>query len=450
MAARGRYGGHRLKATEPNMSARLFYRLLPAMGVLLMLCSAAHADSLVLKSGGELRGKFEAAANARKDAPDGRPERYVIRTLAGTLVSVESADVAQVIVRRPLLEEYETLRRTTPDTVERQWNLAEWCREHSLSQARATHLERVVALDPLHVAAHRGLGHVKHEGRWTTRDEIMTSRGYVKHKGKYVLPQELELIEEEERANEAEKVWFRKVKMWRGWLAGDRAPQALQELRAIRDPDAAAAVARTFRNDPAEPLRLMMVEILTQIEGEPPLAALVKQSLYDDAPAVRSAAVRGVRNRNITPALPVYLKALKHESNEYVNRAAWALGQFDDQTVVPYLIEALVTTHRYRIEVPDPNVVSMNADGSMTTSGVPLPPNVELLLRTGQLPYGVGISGLSIPMKQVTVEQQEKNPVVLAALADLTGEDLGFDEQAWREWYRGKLSGAVRPKTGRP
>src|SRR5262245_42407008 len=78
------------------------------------------ADCLLLKSGGEIRGQLSPELASSKTAP---PELFSLRTPGGALVRVARDDVAQVITRRPLLEEYETLRRRTPETVEAQWEL---------------------------------------------------------------------------------------------------------------------------------------------------------------------------------------------------------------------------------------------------------------------------------------------------------------------------------------
>src|SRR5262249_34511438 len=156
-----------------------------------------------------------------------------------------------------------------------------------------------------HVAAHRALGHIRHQGRWGTQDEVMTARGYVKYKGKYLLPQVLELIQQDERITEAEKGWFRKVRLWHGWLDrdhSDRRHAALAQLEAIKDPDAVAALAKSFRAVPVEEERLLFVEIIGRIDGEKPLQPLVLQSLWDESRPVRDAAINGVRHRDVDKA----------------------------------------------------------------------------------------------------------------------------------------------------
>jgi hypothetical protein len=340
-----------------------------------------------------------------------------------------------------VVEEYETRRRSLPETALAHWELADWCRQKSLPKERESELRQVVALDPEHTQAHRALGHIRHQGGWATQDEVMTKRGFVKYKGKYVLRQELELILQDERVTESEKSWFRRVKLWHGWLESDhpeRQSEALAQLQAIQEPDAVMALGRSFKAVPVEEHRLLYVEILAKIEGEKPLQPLVLQSLWDESRLVRDAAIRGVRRKDVDKALPAYLRALRNGLNLIVNRAGAALGELGNDGVVPHLIDALVTRHTYTILVPEPTT-GFRADGTMVGPGQPvLPPNIELMLAAGQLPYGVQVQQYSPTpprMKEVPVEKDEENPSVLDALTLLTGENFGYDEPAWRKWY---------------
>lgn len=435
------------------MRWKFYLFLLVGSVVPLGIGQSLRGDVLLLKQGGELRGEL-LLPSASSKSPAGRKaddDSLTIRMLSGAVVTVAGANVESLTRRRPLLEEYETLRRSTADTMEAQWELAEWCRRKNLSRERAVHLQRVVELDPEHVAAHRGLGHTKYEGRWTTTEALMASRGYVKHKGKYVLPQELELIEAEERESESEKAWFKRIKMWSSWLdsdRGDRQAEATRELSAIRDGDAVPALARTFRDDPNEQKRLLYVEIMTRIDGTKPLKPLLEQSLRDESQLVRTAAIRGVRETDVEAAVPIYIRALRNEANVLVNRAATALAAMGDHTVIPALIEALVTRHRYRVMVPD-QTLAVSSDGSMANpNAVALPPDIAGMLATGQLPYGVQVqtNGPPVRMKRVTIQKDEQNASVLTALNLLTGENFGYDEQAWRNWQKAKSSGTLKPK----
>jgi hypothetical protein len=414
-----------------------------------LIISVARGDAIQLKNGGELRGEVLPESSSSGKGANARSDRVKIRTLSGAVVVVSRDEIDEIIRRRPVVEEYETLRRGVADTVDAQWELAEWCRSRSLSRERAVHLARVVELDPDHAAAHRGLGHIRREGRWTTTEAMMTARGYVKHKGRYVLPQELELIEAEEKDEVAEKGWFKRIRRWEGWLDGDRADrhsEAMGGLKAIRDDNAIPALSRTFRNNASETKRMLYIDVLSRIEGDKPLTPLIHQSLHDESRFVRDAAVRSVRRRDAGAAIPIYLRALKNDRNAIVNRAATALGQLADERVVPMLIEALVTRHQYTTQVPD-QTFSAATNGSMGPVGVPLPPNIAGLLVTGQLPMGIRVqSDVPVRMKEVTVEKDESNPSVRAALKLLTGEDFGFDEAAWRNWHKEQAASKLVPR----
>ncbi|MFN0054651.1 MAG: HEAT repeat domain-containing protein [Planctomycetales bacterium] len=410
--------------------------------------TALQGDVIHLKSGGELRGELlpQPAANGRP--PKTEPEQLTIRTLAGATVVVSRDDVEQVVRRRAVAEEHETLRRAAADTVDAHWELAEWCRQRGLLKERAVHLHRILELDPKHQLAHRGLGHVRHEGRWMTSEEMMLARGYVKHKGRFVLPQELELLQAEERESEAEKAWFKRIKMWRGWLDSDRVDRQARgrdELEGIRDADAVAALTRTFKNERREERRLLYVQVLSRIGGGRALEALAQQSLKDDSQSVREEAVRGARTIDRNGAVAIYLRGLKSEMNPIVNRAAAALGDLGDDAIVPLLIEALVTRHRYKVQVPDQNI-TFGADGSMPANGASLPPDVQALLASGQVAgYSTGGNPVPVRMKTITVQKDEQNEAVLSALNTLTGEDFGYQEQKWRDWYKARQAGPVPP-----
>jgi hypothetical protein len=403
---------------------------------LAVIPEATHADFITLRNGGEVRGEFLGDSG-----PKARGETLSMRTLSGATVTVGRGEIETLGRRRLVVEEYESRRRAVPDTVEAHWELADWCRQKSLPKEREGELRRVVELDPEHVAAHRALGHIRHKGRWGTQDEVMTARGFVKHKGKYVLPQELELIQQDERVTEAERSWFRKVKMWQIWLEGgypERQSEATAQLRAIKEPDAVAALTRTFKEAPDEEQRLLFVQIIGRIDGDKPLQPLIMQSLWDESRFVREASIKGVRNRDSDKALPAYVRALKNSLNVIVNRAGAALGELGNDSVVPSLIDALITRHTYTVLVPDPPV-GVASDGTDVLTGQPvLPQSVGQALAAGQLPYGVRVQNFSATgprMKEVPIEKDEENPDVLTALTLLTGENFGFDEDAWRKWY---------------
>jgi len=421
----------------------------------LLAVAVACADCVTLKSGGELRGEILADPKSLEKA-----RSITIRTLTGATVIVERENIAEVVRRRPLLEEYETRRRTAADTVAGQWELAEWCRQKSLPKEREVHLRRVVGFDAGHVAAHRALGHIRIAEGWGTPNELKAARGLVKHKGKFVSAGHLDAALDEERASDAERDWSKKVKLWHGWLTGQRGElktRGESELKGIRDADAVPALARVLRNEAAEEHRLLFVNVLSQIEGNRPIPPLAVQSLHDESENVRATALFNVREKDASQAVAVYVRALKSPTNVIVNRAGAALGFLGQESALSPLIDALVTRHEYSVEVPNPEPF-ICTEGQSSTANVVLPPAVALkFLSSGMMPLLAQNMPQPIPgqepekeMMTVTYQQDEENAEVLAALTGLTEQTYGFDKQAWRKWYNTHKRASTRAKKSKP
>lgn len=403
---------------------------------------SARADLIKLRAGGELRGRIDRDSSGPDD------EVVTIRTLSGLEIVVARKDIRFLTHRPLMIEEYESRLRRAPQTVAAQWELAEWCREQGLKTQRDEQLQRVIALDPDHEAAHRGLKHRLVDGEWMSRDEEMLAKGYVKHRNRYVTPQELELIEKTEAELAAEQDWYKRVRLWRAWLYGrsdKRREQALVELQQIVDPHAVAALTQNFQEDENRQARALFVKILSGIDGPRPVAPLVAQSLHDTDHEIRYEALNAISESQYDFAIPLLVQELDHDWNAIVVRSAMALQRMGNESIVEPLIAALVTTHKYRVQVPRESV-SMNSTGMVGNPGrVSLPPDVEARLLTGQLPYGVIVNQpqARVPMKTIVVKRQHQNAEVLSALQKITGESFGYDERTWQLWWSAKKSGAL-------
>jgi hypothetical protein len=403
--------------------------------------NTACADLIRLGSGGELRGKMD-----RRSRRPSQPE-VTINTLSGAVVVVEREQV-QFITPRPLsVEEYETRVRSLPDEIDAHWELATWCFKKNLKKQRRIHLERIVELDPNHARAHRGLGHVKQNGEWISRDELMLREGYVKHKGRYVTPQELEFIELTAAQRDVERRWYKKIRTWRSWLTNrnrDKRQRGLAQLLSVTEPEAVAGLVRVFSDDKNKQQRQLYVKILAQIPGAKPVAPLVKQSLHDVDSQVRFGALNAIPEEQYTTAARLYAVQLTDKLNDIVRRAAVALRRVGNPAIVPNLIDALVTTHTYRVRVPSGNAVSFSKNGSSNRQATSLPLEVETKLRTGQYPNGVIVLDQMprLPTKLVTTRRRLQNLEVLTTLQELTGQSFGYDARSWSLWWASHKSSA--------
>ena len=419
-------------------------------GGLLLLASpeAATADLVKLVNGGEVRGKMSSKPSS---------EVIVVETLNGVTITVARAD-AKFLAMRPLeVEEYETRARQVTDSLEAHWELAEWCRVQGLSKQRETHLLRVVDHDANHQKAQTALGRVWHEGTWVDRDEMMASRGYVKYKNRYVTVQELDLIQKTADELATERDWFQKVRNWHAWLNGrneERQRQGLLAVQQIDDPHAAPAVIRFLCEDKQRDMRVLGVAVLSKLSGSKGATGLVKLSLFDADEEVRYASLNGIAEADFEATQQVYIRELRNSLNPVVCRAANALARVGDDRAVAALIDALVTSHKYQVQsnTPASNVYSGSTDGrfdsgSALTGGV-LPPDVEMAIRTGQLPQGAivapPVGGIPVQRKTVTVTVHQPNQEVLTTLQGLTGQNFGFDERTWRIWWASEKTTGVK------
>jgi len=413
-------------------------------GVCVAMTSRASADVARLSNGGEVRGLLRS---------DRTSTTVELETLYGGRVLIARSQVTSTSRRSPAVEEYVTRSREILNTVEAHWELAEWCRDQRLMPQREEQLEAILFLDPEHQLARRGLGHVVHQGRWMTRDESMKAQGFVKHKGKYLTTQEFNLLNKTAAQREAELVWYPKIRLWFGWATSrstNRQIDGLAQIRAVTDPDAVPALDEFLGDSADARIRLLLVSRLDAIAGEKPVRYLVRISLNDSEEELRTAAFGAIDPEQYEKAVPYYVDALEDDVNDIVQRAAIALGTVGNDKVVPSLIRALITNHKVTVTVavPAPVSVSRTPDGRYSVGGSSsgLPLDVEIALRTGQLPYGVTTSGPPPGMeyRNVTVRVDVQNDKVLESLKKLTERDFGYDQDAWQLYWASRQSGVGR------
>jgi len=415
--------------------------------------SLLQADLIKLSNGGELRGRI-----IKNPMNKGAAEEWIhLETLTGARVVVHQSDTQFVTIRSLTVEEYEGHAKRAVMTVESQWQLAEWCRQKSLSQQRQVHLMEIVEIDPTHAKAQAALGRVWHNGEWIDRDELMASRGYVKYKGRYVTTQELDVFQQTTDELDQERAWYKKIKLWHGWLVGaqeERRKTAVNALKQVRDTHAAPALIRYLCESSNADVRLLGSTVLSTMAGHRAVSGLVKLTLLDVDSEVRFVSLNGIQPENFESAQPVFIKELKSASNTVVGRAAVALVRVGDSKAIAPLIDALITTHRYKVRSDEPvgETYSFGTDGSFASgSDSRLPPDVELALRTGQLPQGVIVlpspTTANLQKKMVLVKVQHRNHDVLTALRKMTQQDFGYEKRTWHLWWAAEktVGGSDKP-----
>jgi hypothetical protein len=376
-----------------------------------------RAEVFVLANGGRISGELMN----REEKPR---KQYIIKVAGQGQVTLAAAQVEQVLNRRAEEEEYEKIRPVYPDTVEGQWALAEWCRHQKLPVERETHLKRIIELDANNADARRALGFVQIEGQWTTQDALMIERGYKRYKNRWMLQQQIDLIENKSKLENAQHEWFQNIKRWRGWLDTDRDSQARENFRNISDPLAIRALVAGLRDEPSVPVRLIYIDVLAKLNTPETARALAIASIEDPDNEVRLTCLDRLQTEKRPDVIAYYVSKLraKDNPNPTINLAGVALGHMKDPSAIGPLIDSLVTTHTFKIAKP-------GGDNAMSTS-------------FGKGPNGGG-TGMSMGAGPSKITQQFTNEGVLNALIAITGQSFGFDQRVWRTWY----SSQKKPET---
>jgi hypothetical protein len=280
----------------------------------------------------------------------------------------------------------------------------------SLFDERRKHLARVVELDPNHSHARRALGFQFLDGQWITQADFRRHEGYELYKGKWRTPQEIEILEEQARLDQAHKDWLKKLRRFRAELDDPaRAKLGLESITGIDDPVAVRPIMAMMTRERARRVKMLYADVLAGIDSADAVGALVERALHDADEEMFHYCIGRLIDRDPPRLADPFIRALKNKNNATVNRAAAALGRIGDSEAIGPLIDALVTTHTQYIPGRNPDSTTATFVGSqhsVSQGGGP-----QVLIR------------------------HVRNQHVLDALNKLTGTNFDFDQQGWRYWH---------------
>lgn len=418
---------------EKHRMPGLFARATSALCAFFCLSVSVNADIIYLKTGGILRGQIESADEAE--------DSLMITLLSGTQIELDVEQISNQQKRPLKVEEYELRAESLSDTLEAHWELAEWCREQKLEEQREFHLEMVLEFDPQHRKAHYGLRHTYYRDKWMTREEYEQTRiddGFVKYNGKWIPVEKLESVKTADTASKEEREWYAKVRVWLNWATGNhpqRAADGLSNLRGIKSPNALSALVQFLGKSSRPDVRRLFIEIVGRIEGPGPVVPLATLAVREDVRELRELALSMIREPHYEQARQLVVSELRDRNNIVVRRAGVVMAKIGDEKSVPALTRALVTTHSYKVRIPVQGY-SFGVDGSIP-SGTGLPPEIEIGLRTGVYDsvQVVPLLGAARATKLISVAVDRENAEVLMALREITGENFGYNENAWQRWW---------------
>lgn len=392
------------------------------------LCAAVIAEEVfVLENGGRVIGTL---INVKRRASDD----YQVALESGGEATLSANQVREVIRRRPIELEYEHIAPTFADTAEGQWEAAEWCRQRQLPAHRQHHLRRVIELNPSHTKAWAALGYTQINGQWKRPNDVREEEGYQRHQGRWRLSQEIEIVEQRQDAEAIAIDWSKKIAKWHQLTkTADRASaEAHQQLSEVRDPLAVPALIRCLVNDRRPVYRIFFLDVLDKVPSPAALDAIGRTTLLEQHPEVFHAAVDRIVRRKSPQLVEAYCRILEDPNNEIVNRAAYVLGRLEDRSATMPLIRALATNHVVWRKPPK------SPQGMGISVSIP---------KDGSAPL-IG-PGQEEPSEPVAIPVRLFNQEVLTALTKVTGQDFGYDGEAWSRWYAAQAkenSPKVKPR----
>lgn len=372
-----------------------------------LVCSESYSDTFQLTSGSTLNGKLLN--------PDQEPRvNYQIETAFGK-VTLAAKQVTKVVTKPLVLQQYEASIASLPDTVEAHLDMAQKCKTVNLLEQHEFHLQQVLRLDPDNASVRQQLGYVKVGNQWRQEDVLMRKQGYVRHNGRWRTVQEVTVLEATEQIEDEEIQWRTKIMRWEGAILKNRptAPDAIKSMREIKDYRATAALAERLneRQLPRE-LKLMYLEILTEIGGGVPVQAMLKCITEESDDVMIQRCLDQLRVWQSRTAMNFFIGMLKSNDNKTINSAANALGSLGMEDATLPLIEALVTTHKFQV-----------GGGNNVNAGF-----------SGNQP---GLGGLQFGGKPKVIERDIQNRAALSALLAIVPEGINFglNEAQWMNWY---------------
>jgi hypothetical protein len=402
------------------------------------------SDVVHKKDGGRVEGEIvESKSN---------DTTLFLKTSFGT-AQVARDDIARIETSANFKADYVQQKNSTPPTADGEYELALWCLERKLMTEYRLHLNQVIERDVDHPQARKRLGYVQRDGKWLSEDEARSADGYVKFRGKWVLPQERAQLEADRSKDSRRQDYGRKIRLAQKGLhqtdKPDRVESAIEDLLEITDAVAIPLLMNLLGKKGTEGDRAVLVRVLRGIEGDESTAALVTLCLEDSSPSNRDDSIDALAARNSPALLGRFVKELKSNDNNHVRRAGVALRTLGDKSVVPALVEGLITRHE---RVYDPSfeekLAGINGTSVKATQTEILPDGTMIRRNLLQGQNAQQAFAPNVPQRQVIVETKQ-NEEVLDSLISLTQKNFGYDQEAWRLWlareYRDEAAGQAKP-----
>ncbi len=369
-------------------------------------------DIVQFRTGGELAGDVRELENEPR-------QTWLVVTESGSTLLLDSRMVRKVIYRDPAYTI--AIQNMDPDSPDDHWKIHRWCLSQDGGKSRfrdqlSFHLQRIIELDVNDDRARKaaGLEYDDTSGRWVRPEQRFAIHGYVKVRGGYApaIQNEIEAL----KVQREQQIADRRIAFssWDRDARTDSSQAMIDRLFRIVDAPAVPVVFEKAKGESNFAKRKLLVDAIGNIASGAAGNALVHFAVRDPEPAIRERALVLLKQEKMYNSDATAMKAthfLRDGNNVYVNRAGFVIAELGSAAPTLNLIEALVTVHQ--------------PPKSGSSGGMPISIGTDSL---GGQSFGVGTP----PPKGPT---NVPNGQVLDALRRITGQNLRFNEDAWRCWY---------------
>lgn len=297
-----------------------------------------------------------------------------------------------------LLQEYAQRREACGEDAASRLRLANWCRDHHMTDRERFHLTELVVRHGADPAVMSRLQMIKFRGRWIPKESLDEIRRL------------------DDRQRRLEKKWKPLFAEWKDDLKADNeaAYKKFAERLAIVTEGDALPILEDSLSPHSEKAALAVVGQLDTMPLQQATESLVRHALFSEFETVRTAAAEALKKRpmyNCVPMLLDYMVApvevtveLPHEGTNYVRRTAVQRGADFDVKTVDHQLQYAV---RARL--------------SNNPTGEALAPRLPFSLLPGS-------------HVEIDSEQESKNRRICETLYLLTGEQY-HTLREWSDWW---------------
>lgn len=393
-------------------------------GAALLLALAAaplRADVVHLVGGGQIEGDVAEEAGGK-----------VRVTLTSGAVVLDRADIERVEKAPSAVQRYEERKARMDNTAKGNLTLGAWCDQNGMSAKAREHYREAARLDPTLAAAYEALGYVPIGDAWLDGETIAIAPKPRPDAGNA----------EERLLREIVASWARRI----GWIRRSylepgggydekRFRDGRSRILAINDPLAIPALLNVL-SEARYRSRRVLVEALGRFPHDEATLNLLVIAVVDPEPLVRSAAVTELIPRKDPRIVAELRKGLASDDEALIRRSATALGQLKAREAVGDLIDRLTQIAPVTVPVAREQVL-LGYVGSFSRPTV-----VELGGRRCVHTPSIAVVDALVPIVRTTdVRYVRKTGVIYRtevqdALTAITGQNFGFDVDAWKRWQK--------------